>query len=102
MSTSIVLIFISLAFIAANLPWLTDRVIGLIPLNKYPQKPVWFRLLEWVIMYFLLGGIAIGFESKLNGQIHPQSWEFYIINLCLFFVLSVPGFIYHYQIKRNS
>lgn len=102
MSTSYVYLFVALAFIAANLPWLTERVVGLVPLANYPVKPVWLRLLEWVILYLVLGGIALGFESKLNGQIHPQDWEFYVVTLCIFFVLSVPGFIYQYQFKRGS
>lgn len=101
MSTSLIFVFVVLAFIAANLPWLTEKMLGLVSIGKLSPKPVWLRLIEWLILYFVLGGIALGFESKLNGQIHAQDWEFYTITLCIFFVLSVPGFIYHYEFKRE-
>jgi len=102
MSTLLITVIVVLAFVAANLPWLSDKVLGLVAIAKYSPKPVWIRLIEWLILYFVLGGIALGFESKLNGQIHPQDWEFYTITLCIFFVLSVPGFIYHYEFKREA
>ncbi len=94
-------IFITIALIAANLPWLSDRLFGLIPLPN-GTKAGWLRLLEWLIFYFITGGIAIGLEKKLTGGIHPQDWEFYVIGLCLFLVFALPGYIYLYDFKKKK
>jgi len=44
--------------------------------------------------------LAIGFEFKQAGQIHQQSWEFYVITFCLFLVFSLPGFLYEFLFKK--
>ena len=68
-------------------------------LNAVQVKSLWLRLLELIILYFCVGGIAFVLESSAGNRF-PQGWEFYAINACLFLVLAFPGFVYRY-LKRN-
>ena len=55
------------------------------------------RFVELALLYgacLLLGRLA---ESRLHGAPYPQSWEFYVIGVCLFLVAAFPGFIYRYM-----
>jgi Protein of unknown function (DUF2818) len=98
LSTSIT-IFILIAFIAANLPWITERLFGLIAL-KSGTKSVWLSFLEWFILYLLVGMVALGLEKKFTSEIYSQGWEFYASTLCLFLVFALPGFIYRFDLKH--
>ncbi len=68
-------------------------------LNMVQVKSLWLRLLELIILYFCVGGIAFVLESAAGNRF-PQGWEFYAINACLFLVLAFPGFVYRY-LKRD-
>ena len=98
MLSSIISIFIIVAFIAANLPWISERLFGLIPL-KSDKKSIWLCLLEWFILYLLIGLVAMGLEKKFTSDIYSQDWEFYASTLCLFIVFALPGFIYRFDLK---
>ncbi len=89
---------IGVALLAANLPWLSER--RLLVLSSPNGKRIWWRWLEWLILYFVVGGIAFGMERKLNGEIFPQGWEFYAVTACLFLVLALPGFLWRYEWRR--
>ena len=91
-------LFLTFAIIAANLPWLTDRFLGLFPLPA--AKTFWICLLEWFVFYLLIGLIALGMEKKFKAEIYAQDWEFYVVTFCLFLVFALPGFIYRYDLKR--
>ena len=41
-------------------------------------------------------------ESRLHGAPYPQSWEFYVIGICLFLVAAFPGFIYRYMWRKDG
>ncbi|MGY6274901.1 DUF2818 family protein [Methylomonas sp. MgM2] len=84
------------AFIAANIPWLTEHFLLVVRLNK----TAWWRWLEWLVFYCLTGLLAMALENKLTGGVHSQQWEFYVATLCLFVVFALPGFIYHYDLKK--
>jgi len=87
-----------LAVLAANLPWLSDRLLFILrPASA--NKGTGFRLLEWLLLYFLVGGIAMGLEQKSAGNTYHQEWEFYAVTLCLFVIFALPGFIYHVELK---
>ena len=47
----------------------------------------------------IAGGLA---ESRLHGAPYPQSWEFYVIGICLFLVAAFPGFIYRYMWRKDG
>lgn len=89
-----------LALIAANLPWLSERVFFIF-LPKNGIKPAWIRFLEWLLLYFIVGFIALGLESKLYGSTHSRDWEFYVITLCLFMIGAFPGFIYRNEFRKH-
>ena len=86
---------ILLFLIIANLPWITERVFLVFPINS--TKSVLVRLIELVVFYFVSLLIAIGVEMQFSGDIYPQTWEFFVTTFCLFLVLAVPGVIYRYQ-----
>ena len=89
-----------LAVIAANLPWSSDRLFFILQ-PASGNKGTWFRLLEWLLLYFLVGGIAMGLEQKSAGNTYNQEWEFYAVTLCLFVIFALPGFIYHVELKTR-
>ncbi|QAU34694.1 DUF2818 family protein [Janthinobacterium sp. 17J80-10] len=92
---------IGLAALAANLPFLNERLLGVMPLQAFPHKPLWLRLLEMVVLYFAVGGVAWLLESRIGG-VFSQRWEFYAITACLFLVLAFPGFVFRYLRKRHG
>ncbi|MFA5626689.1 MAG: DUF2818 family protein [Thiohalomonadaceae bacterium] len=97
MQTAVILVM--LALLAANLPWLSERIL-LVRQAGENGKRAWWRWLEWVLLYFIMGGLALGLEKKLNGEIYPQDWEFYAVTLCLFLVFALPGFLYRYEVRH--
>lgn len=88
-------LLIGVAFAAANLPFITRRVLGLwAPLQP---KGLALRLAELVLMYFVVGGLGLWFEHRA-GQIAPQGWEFYAVTATLFLTLAFPGFVWRYLV----
>jgi hypothetical protein len=85
--------FIALALLLANLPWLSQRCFLILQCDT---KSMWLRLLEWFVLYFVVGGIALLLEQRAMGSIAPQDWEFYAVTLALFMVFAFPGFIYRH------
>ena len=97
MSNSVsVWLVVVVAFLAANLPFLNDRLGGLFPLQR--RKSLALRLAELVVMYLVVGGIGLLLEQRA-GQIAPQGWEFYAITGALFITFAFPGFIWRYLWK---
>ncbi len=99
---------VAIALAAANLPFLTERVFGLVPLKARAgdvspsrTKPFPLRLLELIVLYFVVGFLARALESRIGG-VFAQNWEFYAITGCLFLVLAFPGFILRYLRKRRA
>lgn len=96
---AIVLLLI-VALIAANLPWLSDR-IAFFAAPPVRGKSEWIRWAEWLVMFAVVGLIAAGLEYRTQGQLQGQGWEFWVINLALFAVLALPGFIYCHDLRRR-
>jgi hypothetical protein len=96
--TASIWLVLLLAFGAANLPFLTDRLVGIVPLAQ--GKNLAIRLGELVFMYLLVGGIGLLLEQRA-GQIAPQKWEFYAITAALFLTFAFPGFVWRYLYKRK-
>ena len=90
---------IAIAFVAANLPWLSDRVLLVLAPRDGIKHAAW-RWLEWLLLFFIVGALALGMEQKINGEIYPQGWEFYAVTLCLFLVFALPGFIYRHELRQ--
>ena len=99
MSTSTpIAVLILLALLAANLPFINQRIFCLGP-QRVP-KPLWWRLMELVVLYFVVGGVGLALE-KHAGQIAPQGWEFYAVTATMFVTLAFPGFVYRYLMHRK-
>ena len=94
------LILVLIALLAANLPWFSEKLFYVIPM-KHQHKSMGWCLLELVVLYFAMGGIALYAESATMGQTAPRSWEFYVITACLFLVFAFPGFVYRYLWKKK-
>lgn len=88
---------IVLALLAANLPFFSQRLMVLGP--RRPGKSLAWRLLELLLMYFVVGALGLLLE-KNAGQIAPQGWEFYAVTGTMFMTLAFPGFVYRYLMQR--
>jgi hypothetical protein len=97
-SSALVWTVIALALVAANLPFVSNRLFLVISLSG--QKSLAWRLLELVLLYLLVGAAAVGLEHSI-GRVAPQGWEFYAVTGCLFLTLGFPGFVYRYLYKRS-
>jgi hypothetical protein len=89
-----------LAFVAANLPWLSDKVFYTFSLKIGTKNLAWC-LFELLILYFVVGLIAKYTEYVIYGQVSVQNWEFYAVTFSLFLVFSFPGFIYKILWKKH-
>jgi hypothetical protein len=100
MSISVsVWLVVLVALVAANFPFFTHKLFGVYqPANS---KSLGLRLLELVVLYFLVGGFGLILEQRV-GQIAPQAWQFYAITATLFVTFAFPGFVYRYLLKHKS
>ncbi|MFN4102837.1 MAG: DUF2818 family protein [Tepidimonas sp.] len=89
---------IALALVGANLPFVNERWMALWP-ARGGVKPLWGRVGELTVLYFVVGAAALGLEQNL-GQIYPQGWEFYAVTASMFLTLAFPGFVFRYLMRR--
>jgi hypothetical protein len=92
-------LLIAVALAAANLPFLSESLFGVIPL-KGGVKSGWTRVAELLVLYFVVGGIAYVLEARM-GTVFTQVKEFYMLTVPLFVVLAFPGFVLRYLRKRH-
>ena len=92
-SSAAVWLILFLGVIAANLPFVNERLFMIGP-NRAPKAIAW-RLLELVVMWGITLGIGFALEARV-GQIQPQGWEFYAAMGFLFLTFSFPGFVWRY------
>jgi len=91
-------LLVALGLLAANLPFLNNRLLAVFPLAS--PKLLAVRMAEMVFWYFVVGGIGLLLEQRA-GQIAPQGWEFYAITATLFITFAFPGFVYRYLFKHR-
>ena len=97
--TASIWLVIVAGFVAANLPFLLDRLfLAVVPLKA--PKTLGVRLAELVAWYFVVGGLGLLLENRA-GQIAPQKWEFYAITGALFLTFAFPGFVWRYLGKQR-
>lgn len=89
---------IGLALLAANLPFVNQRILALGPHRT--DKTLLWRLLELLLLYGVVGGVGLALEHNA-GQIAPQGWEFYAVTGTMFLTLAFPGFVYRYLMHRH-
>jgi hypothetical protein len=94
-----VFLVVLLALLAANLPFVTTRLMGLFALAG--GKSLALRLLELLVLYGVVGLLGAALEQHA-GQVAPQGWEFFAITFALFLTFAFPGFIYRYLLKRDA
>ncbi|WP_372825613.1 DUF2818 family protein [Polaromonas sp.] len=91
-------LLVALALLAANLPFISNRLLVVVRLAS--PKLLAVRVAEMVFWYFVVGGIGLFLEQRA-GQIAPQGWEFYAITATLFITFAFPGFVYRYLFKHR-
>ena len=93
-------LLILLAFVCANLPFVNQRLMTVVPLRA-PVKNLAWRVAELVVWYVIVIGIGMAMERAL-GQNQAQGWEFYAVTAALFLTLAFPGFVYRYLVHRGG
>jgi hypothetical protein len=96
--TASVWLVVLLALLAANLPFISNRLFAVYPLKL--SKNLAMRIGELVVWYLLIGGLGLYLEQR-SGQIAPQGWEFYAITGTLFITFAFPGFTWRYLFKHR-
>ena len=84
-------LLLALGFVAANLPFLTERLLVLGP--RRAPKPLGWRLLELVLLTGAVIGVGLLIEARI-GQRQVQGWEFYAAVFCLMLTFAFPGFVW--------
>lgn len=97
--TGAVWLVIVCALVAANLPFVNQRILTLGPLLA-PRKALWVQVLELAFWYGIVGVLGFVLERRA-GQVASQGWEFYAVTVALFLTLAFPGFVYRYLAKRS-
>lgn len=112
-SQNAVLSLVLAALLLSNLPWINERLFALVRLRG-GLKPVWVRLLEWVVGFGLVALLAWRLElgchisaaaffglAECPGDIHPKGWEFYAVVVVLYAVFALPGVILYAERRRH-
>jgi hypothetical protein len=86
-------VVIGCAFVAANLPFVNDRLFVVGP-RRAPKGLAW-RVLELLVFAALAFGVGILVENSI-GQRQAQRWEFFVAAGCLFITFAFPGFVWRY------
>ncbi len=97
--TASVWVVLLVALLAANLPFISNRLFAVLALKS--PKNLAIRFGELVVWYFVAGGVGLFLEQSA-GQIAAQGWEFYAITGALFVTFAFPGFTYRYLFKHRN
>jgi len=98
--TAAVWLLIIVAALLANLPFINERILGVLTLRGLPVKSFLVRLIELLVLYALIGLVGWAIESSL-GNVFKQKWQFYVTTLTLFLVMGFPGFVYRYLLRKS-
>jgi hypothetical protein len=93
-------VVIAVAFVAANLPFINERLFIVGP-RRLPSKALGWRLLELLVLAAITFGIGVLIEDRI-GQRQPQTWQFFAAALCLFVTFAFPGFVWRYLRKTST
>ncbi len=96
--TASIWVVIVVAFAAANLPFLNEKLLGVVPMRR--GKSLAVRVGELVLLYFIVGGLGLLLEQRA-GQIAAQGWEFYAVTGALFITFAFPGFTWRYLRRHH-
>jgi hypothetical protein len=96
--TASIWIVILAALVAANLPFMSEKLLGVVPMRS--GKSLAVRVGELVLLYFIVGGLGLLLEQRA-GQAAPQGWEFYAVTAALFVTFAFPGFTWRYLRRHH-
>ena len=99
-TTLSVALLLALAVVAANLPFVNERLFVLGP-RRVPAKSLGWRLLELLCFGAAVVALGMALEARI-GQRHPQGWEFYAIVIFLFLTFAFPGFVWRILRRRRG
>lgn len=97
-------LLITFAVVAANLPFLSERLFAVLPYRRAGQaavKPFWVRAGELLVLYGVSVSLGFAFEARLGNRF-VQAWEFYAITLSVFVVLGYPAYVWRYLLQRRG
>ncbi len=94
-------LLLAIALVAANLPFVFDRILFVIP-PREGTKGIGWRLLELLVLYGFVGLLARVLEVQAHGSAYPQGWQFHALTLCLFVVFAFPGFVVRHLWRSRS
>ena len=92
-----VLAVLAAALIAANLPFVNERLFAFGP--RRDPKPVAWRVLELLVYGTLIALLGRLLEGHI-GRVSVVRWEFVVVWLCVFLTLAFPGFVWRYLRKH--
>ena len=92
-------LLLALALIAANLPFISQRLMWALTVPGGHKNLAW-RVLELLLGYAIVGAIGMAMERAL-GQNQAQGWEFYAVTGALFLTFAFPGFVYRYLLLKG-
>ncbi len=92
-SSAAVWLVLLIAVVAANLPFVNERLFIVGPARA--PKVIGWRLLELVLLWGLTLAIGFALEARA-GQIQRQGWEFYAALGFSFLTFAFPGFVWRY------
>jgi len=82
---------ILVALVAANLPFVNERLFVLGP--QLAPKALGWRVLELLVLLGLVLALGFAIEDHL-GRRQAQGWQFYVSMGCLFLTFAFPGFVW--------
>ncbi len=97
--TASIWLVIVAALVAANLPFVNERLFAVVPLRR--AKSIGLRLVELVVLYFAVGLLGMLLERRA-GQVTAQAWEFYAVTGAMFVTFAFPGFVWRYLLRRRG
>jgi hypothetical protein len=90
---------ILVAVVAANLPFVNERLFVVGP-RRAPKRMGW-RLLELIVLWGITLAVGFALEARI-GQRQPQGWEFYAAFGGMFATLAFPGFVWRYLRRHRA
>lgn len=88
--------YFALAALAANLPFMGERIFGVVKPSVGQAKALGWRLLELIALYGIVLSIGLGLESHF-APIHAKKvLDFYVPTFALFVIAAFPGFVIRY------
>ena len=97
-SSAAVWLVLFVGVVAANLPFVNERVFIVGP--RRARKAIGWRLLELGVLCGITLALGFALEARA-GQSQRQGWEFYAAIGFLFVTFAFPGFVWRYLRRHH-